>query len=120
MRKRRKKSEMPFAEALEFARKRLVKAQKEHEIATASLASLNAEIPSLMSTIDVLQKALEPSKIRQPLMSEQDIKTLERKYYNPVLADNPGLLEKAEAHATAELDEETLLPEPDGVELLPE
>lgn len=114
MRKRRKKSEMPFAEALEFARKRLVKAQKEHEIATASLASLNAEIPSLMSTIDVLQKALEPSKIGQPI-----------KWSVPPgdplsFPSDSFQVTQPVVFGKEVLTEDDTLPEPEGTELLPE
>lgn len=59
MRTRRKKSEMPFADALDAATKRLKHAQKERDAAVRQLASLDSEIPALQRTIIALNNQLK-------------------------------------------------------------
>lgn len=114
MRKRRKKSEIPFADALEFARKRLVKAQKELAVAQDQVTSLSAEIPTLESAIDVLEKALDPSKIRQPVIFQDG--PVVYKFYGSGL---PKKLDSNIDVGAIETEDDTL-PEPEGAELLPE
>lgn len=113
MRKRRKKSEIPFADALEFARKRLAKAQKELTVAQGQVASLSAEIPTLESAIDVLAKAIEPSKIGQPGLLHAALRAGEVKSFSGGSTMNGPFI-------YGEPTEDTLLPEPEGTELLPE
>lgn len=131
MKTRRKKSQMPFADALAAANKRLVKAEKERIVAQHSLSALDAEIPALQATIAALENQLNPNsrpplpddfmpgaakyyKNLTPILSQETIDTLQSKYYGPVLEDHPELA------AVAELTEDELLPEPEGQPVTPE
>lgn len=118
MRKRRKKSEIPFADALEFARKRLVKAQKELEQADEACSVLRVEIPDLEATIAVLQKNLGTSKIGLTFTAAQDAAFRLRIDGGIKFASKP--VDVTVPVVFEEPTEDTLLPEPEGTELLPE
>lgn len=112
MRKRRKKSEMPFAEALEFARKRLVKAKRELSLAEGDVFRLSDEIPALEATVSVLEKQLGQSKIGQTVES-YTVRHYNSKTGETTAPSTQGL------PVTVETEDDTL-PEVEGVELLPE
>ncbi len=112
MRTRRKKSEMPFADALDAAQKRLKHAQKEMDAAQKAIAALNIEIPNLQNTITMLQRMLEKAPM-------------------PVWVPPPPYVGNAvtipmtpkfehEGQTVDELpsEEDSLLPEPDGTPIL--
>lgn len=112
MRKRRKKSEIPFADALEFARKRLVKAKKERESASVQVAILDREIPDLERTIHALDHQLkEPKYVHLSAVGEIPGRYLSISHYNNVVV--------TEEPANVVTEDDTL-PEPEGAELLPE
>jgi len=118
MRKRRKKSEMPFAEALEFARKRLVKAKKEREQTSIQLASLDREIPDLECTILALEQQLRPPQyVHLSEIGQFPVETTVM-HYNSKTGETTAPSTQG-LPVTVETEDDTL-PEVEGVELLPE
>lgn len=113
-RKRHKKSDMPFADALEAAQKRLKQAQKERDTAVRTLAGLDVEIPSLQRTSQALELQLDPSKIGQPMMPPT------RPRWSPVVDVPQGEVIPLVPIAPENLTEDELLPEPEGTPVLPE
>jgi hypothetical protein len=126
MRHRRKKSEMPFADALSAANKRLSRALKEREQAQKSLASLNAEIPNLQRTIAALKAQLNGKVV--PIGPEQPVRppaiAVTGEHRAETSAEIPpeiaATLPPDDLTGIGSVREDKFLPDVEGEELIPE
>lgn len=115
MKTRRKKSQMPFADALAAANKRLVKAEKERIVAQHSLSALDAEIPALQATIAALENQLNPAtKLVQPEYSYSVA------FHNSVTGETTPASTMGLPITVDNLTEDDTLPEPEGQLVTPE
>ncbi len=112
-RTRRKKSEMPFADALDAAQKRLKRAKKEREQSVVAMARLDREIPDLERTIHALNQQLKPAQ----LVHTSEI----AEYPTAVFHHNSQTGENTLPSANVDelpSEEDSFLPEPDGAPIL--